>query len=541
MGAEFKKLLGRKYFNNGGSVSTKKIVVHEKALAHLSRGMYRSPASAIRELVSNAWDANAKNVWIDTNYPNFFQLSVRDNGDGFSKEEFERLMSGNIGNSEKRPKGEPLINGRPTIGRLGIGMLGIAQICGAFRITSKPASGTPFCARIHLYDLLKERLDQDDADLIKPLEAAGDNGDELSLKEIDVGEYEYVEFDPTSIEQGTIIVTDDIHPTFTQTFLESLQLDDFKPISRTWADSLEVLSKTHSLQQMGEYWRLVWELSASCPVPYISGEALPERLAIADQKRLADYEFSVSIDGVKLAKPVFLKGNPGGYTCRKISKETKRLYGRDLSFHGYLVVQEGLQLRPDELRGIMIRIKDVGIGYYDPSMLDYRYNEGPRSRWITGEIFVEKGLEDALNIDRDSFNKFHPQYRYIQQIVHRLLHEDLFKEVYKKIDVRSKKRAREKSVKRKAGLERVLGESQNAEVAVKYPSEEKDSVSVEVSPDDGSITVEAPDPENIPTKKAFRELASAIMVIFEVSSRERTSAARRERFETLLVDLLKIW
>jgi HSP90 family molecular chaperone len=48
------------------------IRVHERALAHLSRGLYRSPASALRELVSNAWDANATRVEIDTNYPNFF-------------------------------------------------------------------------------------------------------------------------------------------------------------------------------------------------------------------------------------------------------------------------------------------------------------------------------------------------------------------------------------------------------------------------------------------------------------------------------------
>ena|ERR1035437_2229971 len=59
-----------------------KIKVHERALAHLSRGLYRSPASALRELVSNAWDANATEVSIDTNYPHFFQLSVQDNGDG---------------------------------------------------------------------------------------------------------------------------------------------------------------------------------------------------------------------------------------------------------------------------------------------------------------------------------------------------------------------------------------------------------------------------------------------------------------------------
>src|SRR5689334_3583051 len=116
-----------------------KIVVHEKALAHLSRGLYRSPASAIRELVSNAWDANATEVRINTNYPTFMQLSVRDNGDGFSKSEFESLMKGGIGNSDKRAYAmTKLSHGRPTIGRLGIGMLGIAQICGRFTISSRP-------------------------------------------------------------------------------------------------------------------------------------------------------------------------------------------------------------------------------------------------------------------------------------------------------------------------------------------------------------------------------------------------------------------
>ena len=64
-----------------------KIKVHEKALAHLSRGLYRSPASALRELVSNAWDANATAVNINTNHPNFFQIAVTDNGDGFTKDQ----------------------------------------------------------------------------------------------------------------------------------------------------------------------------------------------------------------------------------------------------------------------------------------------------------------------------------------------------------------------------------------------------------------------------------------------------------------------
>ncbi len=145
--------------------------------------------------------------------------------------------------------------------------------------------------------------------------------------------------------------------------------------------------------------------------------AVPHHLVAEDHKRLESYRFKVLLDGLELRKPVNLHGNPAGYTYHRISRQSKRVYEKDLVFHGYIVVQEGAQLRPDELRGLLIRIKNVAIGYYDPSLLDYRINQGPRSRWLTGEIFVEEGLEDALNIDRDSFNRFHPEFRAIQEFV----------------------------------------------------------------------------------------------------------------------------
>ncbi|HJX85153.1 MAG TPA: ATP-binding protein, partial [Candidatus Angelobacter sp.] len=143
-----------------------KIQVHEKALAHLSRGLYRSPASALRELGSNAWDADASVVRINTNYPNFLQLSIQDNGRGFTKEDFRKLMDGGIGNSQKRSDDVP--SKRPVIGRLGIGLLGIAQICPSFTISSATSKGEGFRARVVLYDLLKKRLDKNDSAIVTP-------------------------------------------------------------------------------------------------------------------------------------------------------------------------------------------------------------------------------------------------------------------------------------------------------------------------------------------------------------------------------------
>jgi hypothetical protein len=504
-----------------------KIQVHEKALAHLSRGLYRSPASALRELVSNAWDANASVVRINTNYPNFLQLSIQDNGRGFTKEDFKNLMEGGIGNSQKRSEEAP--STRPVIGRLGIGLLGIAQICPSFTISSSTSNGEGFRARVVLYDLLKKKLDQNDDTIV----ASG---------EVLIGTYEFdKDFKADKAKPGTLIIGDDIHPTFTRAFRDSLKFEAFKKPPLDWSKALKLVSGVHSLQELGDYWRLLWELSACCPLPYISASALPSGLIAEDQVRLESYGFKVLVDGIQLAKPVHLRGNPGGYTTKRIKEHTQKVYGNDLSFHGYIAVQEGLQLKPDELRGILIRIKDVAIGYYDQSMLDYRINEGPRSRWITGEIFVDEGLEDALNIDRDSFNRFHPEFRAIQEYVHTFLQKEIFPVVYQNIEKRSAARDDTKSKARKAQLTRVLTKEADKPVSLSYSAEQDVRPKVTLRGKEERAKVIVPDPETLDTKKKNRQLAASILTIFEMAMRERDIESQRDAFKRLLLDLLSGW
>jgi hypothetical protein len=512
-----------------------KIKVHEKALAHLSRGLYRSPASALRELVSNAWDANATAVRITTNFPNFFQLSVEDDGDGFTLEQFEELMAGGIGNSDKRADEKPLKYNRKVIGRLGIGMLGIAQICGAFTVTSRTAGGRGFRARVLLYDLLKQKLDRDDPSVVQPIVD--------TVTEVDVGEYEVLPFDRSVMKKGTHILADEIHPTFVRAFQESLQAPKYKDPPLAWGKALGIVGRVHSLQELGDYWRLLWELTACCPIPYVSERALPDGLAKKEQARLIGYNFAVIVDGIKLAKPVWLRGNPAGYTARAIPSTSETVYGKNLQFHGYVIVQEGKQIRPDELRGILIRIKDVAIGYYDGTLLDYKYNEGPRSRWLTSEIFVDEGLEDALNVDRDSFNRFHPEYRAIQKHVHNVLHSEIFPEVYQEIEERSKKKTSERENTRKSGLKNVLGRAMGASVQLTFrssaASEREPDVTIQETTRGARVVV--PQPGSIKTKRSNQQLASSLMAIFEVALRERTKERQREVFKQLLLDLLAKW
>lgn len=513
----------------------KKIKVHEKVLGHLSRGLYRSPASTLRELVSNAWDADASWVRINTNFPTFFQVSVEDDGVGFAREDFETLMDGGIGNTLKRPGEEFTTRDRPVIGRLGIGLLGIAQICGSFTIMSNPKKGTGFKAKVRLYDLLKTRLDSDEG-VISATE---------TVKEVDIGEYDFeTGYDYKRRPIGTLVMADAVHPTFTRVFQESLKFEKYKDPARDWKKAIETVSKVHSLQELGDYWRLLWELAACCPIPYLSKDALPEGLVREEQKTLNSYGFDLFVDGIQLFKPVYMQDNPDGYTTLKILPYKESVYGKELSFRGYIAVQDGLQLRPDELRGILIRIKNVGIGYYDPSMLDYRFNEGPRSRWVTGEIFVESGLEDALNIDRDSFNRFHPEYRVLQQYIHNLLRKEVFPKVYHQIDVRSEKKAKEKAKDHERTLKTVLSETTGSTVSLKYVDEEPIEGGIPVAKleqEKDRIEILLPRPEMVKAKKQHRVLATAILSIFEIAFQEKTHQKQREKFADLLQKLLSKW
>lgn len=509
-----------------------KIKVSEKALAHLSRGLYRSPASTLRELVSNAWDANATIVRIDTNHPMFMQLSIEDNGDGFTKDDFRRIMQGGIGNSEKRPLEKPLINQRPIVGRFGIGLLGIAQISGAFTIASKPKEGEGFYARVTLYDFLKEKLDDKDPELV-------------SDQEILVGEFEFLDYEPKNHKKGTLIIANDVHPAFLKTFKESLEFDKYvSPPRNDWKKFIKITQGVHSLQELGDYWRLLWEVAATVPVPYISDRAVPGALVREDQSLLESYNFQVLIDSIHIMKPLYFFGNSGGYTTLKIPKTEMDVYGKKLAFHGYLLVQEGSQLFPDELRGIMVRVKNVGVGYYDQALLDYRYNEGPRSRWLTGEIFVDEGLENAINIDRDSFNKFHPEYRELQKFVHAELRNRVFPETYKNIEKRSQKRARDKNRKRTEYLESVFSRKFEREVEIKQASDfdvAQSKSHVEITANRRKSILSIPRSENIEVKKQNQQLLTAVLTVFEIAMQEKTNEEKRKTFARLLLDLLKGW
>jgi len=76
---------------------------------------------------------------------------------------------------------------------------------------------------------------------------------------------------------------------------------------------------------------------------------------------------------------------------------------------------------PKEHNGIMIRIGDSSGTLFDDTFMRYQIAERTRLGQITAEIFVRRGLDAALNIDRESFNFAHPHYQFLMRWVHRSL------------------------------------------------------------------------------------------------------------------------
>src|SRR3989344_5205208 len=59
---------------------------NERVFARITDGIYREPASALRELIANSYDADATEVRVFTDAPRFSKISVRDNGHGLDED-----------------------------------------------------------------------------------------------------------------------------------------------------------------------------------------------------------------------------------------------------------------------------------------------------------------------------------------------------------------------------------------------------------------------------------------------------------------------
>jgi hypothetical protein len=155
-------------------------------LNHLGRKLYRNFITILGEAISNAWDANANNVWItiDRENNNFI---IKDDGDGMNGSDFQNkfLLVG----YSKREGGETKSHqkDRPFIGAKGIGKLALLSCAEKISIISKTSNTEEYVGGVidnsGLDEAIKQQVKSDqyilgnvDGELLRPFTENHDKG-----------------------------------------------------------------------------------------------------------------------------------------------------------------------------------------------------------------------------------------------------------------------------------------------------------------------------------------------------------------------------
>ncbi len=371
----------------------------------LSEGTYTSFPQALKEFVSNAFDADSRRVEIqiddDTN-----GISIRDNGEGMTLADFGDAFA-SIARSAKARKGLKrgrTKSGRIKIGRFGLGTIAVVAICDRLTVrSSKEGSKEGFFAKLD----------------VAALRTHFDKSENLS----DCWKFEADQWD-----------TELPSTHFTEIRLEGLSTDIRSFLEKPGEQKID--EDFESVSQLSGVDQLVWHLGVICPVPYMDDYPIRKKdlnkrtdaVLIDRARRLLRDQFTLVLNGQEIRRRVVFPQ----YKEKKRQDRDERLRlmkrglgyalkcfrsppGGFVKYDGYVMVQ-AQQLFPGELRGLLVRMRGVGIGGYRTLNLTGS-SIATMLPSLSGEIWVESGLDEALQFDRESFREDHPNFVWFRERV----------------------------------------------------------------------------------------------------------------------------
>jgi hypothetical protein len=525
---ELAQWLSRK--ENENQVVRTRLKASERVIARVTDGIYRQPESALRELISNAWDADARNVFVLTDAPRFSRIYVRDDGLGMSYETLARLVHAIGGSAKRRQEGQKLgitskddwdrtPGGRPLIGKIGIGLFSVSQLARRFVVITKVAGENyRLVAEIRLRVYSEgdddELRDDDDSFLSgdvyitrEPTQDVSAHGTDVVIEDVkprvrdllrSADRWRALDEKAAAIADGDFDMAENIRveePKYHAGWIQRLGKSPDEPVLLTRPPKLPWDTKDPADIRMsrlidaveGEFTRLarpelattldtylqtLWTLALSVPVKYVDqhpfdltaesnvklywisneprGQAQQLKLDIGQTVRdavreqvdgrpiLEDgtgpaAEFRVQIDDVELKRPIRFKFHKTdrrgldqpmlfvGKYAPNLERIDSAQRGGILSLEGYLFWNG--RVIPKENNGVLVRIRGASGALFDPTFFNYQVSEQTRLRQITSELFVKRGLDAALNIDRESFNFSHPHVQLVTLWLHRAIRQ----------------------------------------------------------------------------------------------------------------------
>jgi hypothetical protein len=381
------------------------ITVAARIIDLLSSGLYESPAACLKELINNSFDADAKNVDVFVK-PDANRIIIQDDGQGMSREEFERHFR-RIAESHKRDENDKTASGRPKIGKIGIGVIAANELCERLEIFSTKAGSAELLHVTIDFEEMRKPADQrkrTSGDFVK-----ADYFGEI-LRADRKAHYTHIFLTEIRGESRAILAG-----------LEAAKAG-LSPLSLYGksTESAEKILKTKHLntwQDFDAYSETILAIALNVPVRYFENW-LPAKLkdrVSHFEKHVRELEFSVNYDGFALRKPIVFSGGNRSFVSEF------SFSGKNVDASGYFYAQHG-SIKPLELHGLLIRVRDAAVGEFDPSFWGFSASEYSLiQRWVSGEIWADDRLEEAMNIDRRTLRVTHPAYVELRDAIHREL------------------------------------------------------------------------------------------------------------------------
>jgi hypothetical protein len=392
------------------------ITVAARIIDLLSSGLYESPAACLKELVNNSFDADAHRVEVFVK-PDANRIIIQDDGEGMDRTEFEHHFK-RIAESHKRDNNDATRSGRPKIGKIGIGVIAANELCEKLEIYStKKGSADLLHVTIDFEEMRKpaDQRKRAEGDFLK-----ADYYGEV-LKTDRTSHYTHIFLTAIRGEARSILAG----LTAAKKGLVPLTLYGKNTAS---VEKIFLKQKIETWKDFDRYSETILEIALNVPVIY-QDHWLPSRLKnkVKDlEQKIKNIGFQVYYDGLELRKPIVFRGSDRAFVKRF------SFSGDAVSAEGYFYAQHR-SVKPREIHGLLVRIRNAAVGAFDPSFWGFSASEYSLiQRWVSCEIWADDRLEDAMNIDRRTLRVTHPAYVQLRDVIHANL-RDIFSEVRTKI------------------------------------------------------------------------------------------------------------
>lgn len=365
------------------------LTTNDRVIARVTDGIYRQPGSAIRELIANAYDADATWVSVKTDAPKFSRITIEDNGTGMTPDAVIHLLH-NIGGSAKRTEqgqelgisseSDPTVSpgGRKLIGKLGIGIFSVSQLTHSFQIITK-TEGDPYrtIVLVNLRQFADEPADGDETEFKagtyrvwrEPTDDVDAQGTTIVLTAIRPQTRDSLRSEqlwsaidnPMSDEAGAKSLStvplfhigrldgSDLHVEDRKGQVRSLPWDDqddpegaFKSMVDSVWSSVQGRTTVKLADIFDTYLQMLWNLALSLPLPYVDKNIFEEDVA-------DDWAYFYKLSNSSKGSAQKLSSGAGATTVRELAG----LPPNDDSDDEFRVLIDGVQLsRPLKFRGL---------------------------------------------------------------------------------------------------------------------------------------------------------------------------------------------